>query len=184
VSLSITSLLVTATEYTRCASCQIIFSGLCVPGMGTLQTGFKSPVEIPEHENEETMCILSSPPSCSTRATSSCAFPQSPISSSTAPRWPHLPFMSPQAHPPDPPTRASATTAALGTCARMARHDHPTFTPAPLMDLISPPIHHHPAPARHPHGLCTSGAKTMATAQTVHPSSIASRCTQPAGSES
>ena len=27
---------------------------LCVPSMGTLQMGFKSPVGIPEHENEET----------------------------------------------------------------------------------------------------------------------------------
>ena len=27
---------------------------LCVPSMGTLQMGFKSPVGIPEHENGET----------------------------------------------------------------------------------------------------------------------------------
>ena len=32
----------------------LVRDGLCVPSMGTLQTGFKSPVEIPEHENEET----------------------------------------------------------------------------------------------------------------------------------
>jgi len=29
-------------------------TALCAPSMGALQTGFKSPVETPEHENEET----------------------------------------------------------------------------------------------------------------------------------
>jgi hypothetical protein len=28
---------------------------LCAPSMGALQMGFKSPVEIPKHENEETI---------------------------------------------------------------------------------------------------------------------------------